>query len=240
MLRRLHVSQLFAGEVPLDRSQARHARVVLRLAEGATVELFDDHGAQAAGTLVFLGERRAAVRVAGVTRPPVAEGLRLTVASALPKGERADWMVEKLSELGVCAFVPLAAARSVVLPAGKAKHERWVRISTESAKQSRRPGVMRLAELTPVERLAQELSHSHTPALLLSTAADAIPIAQAVRSLTASREVVLLIGPEGGWTDHEIARLQGAGATAVRLTATVLRVETAAIAAAAVVLVHSG
>src|SRR6202011_2416558 len=133
----------------LDPSQARHAREVLRLPDGHPVEVFDDQGIVGTGVLVFEGPRDALVRVqqTSAEKPPAT----WSVASAVPKGERADWMVEKLSELGAAAFIPLIAARSVVLPEGRNKRERWVRIATESAKQSHRPGVMRIDELSPLE-----------------------------------------------------------------------------------------
>ena len=156
--RRVHVPAVRPGELLLDASQAHHARAVLRLGDGATVEVFDDAGNVASGTLAFDGARGAIVRVERIdlsaAEAAAAEGLRWSVAAAVPKGERADWMVEKLSELGCAAFIPLAAARSVVLPEGRSnKRDRWARIAAESAKQSRRRGVMRIAELTPLTEL---------------------------------------------------------------------------------------
>jgi 16S rRNA (uracil1498-N3)-methyltransferase len=124
----------------------------------------------------------------------------------------------------------LAAARSVVLPRGRNKQERWERIALESAKQSRRSGTMRIAPLTP---LAAALAAMAGAGWVLSTADDAQPIAQLARSPLSS--VTAFIGPEGGWTDDELAAFSRAGVTPVRLTDTILRVETAAIAAAATV-----
>jgi 16S rRNA (uracil1498-N3)-methyltransferase len=233
VLRRLHVPRLMPGQNELDPDQAHHARNVLRLEEGQTVEVFDDHGSIALATLHWHDPPGAVVRVAQIDRA-LESRVRWTVASAVPKGERADWMVEKLSELGTHAFIPLATARGVVLPEGKNKHERWVRIATESAKQSRRRGVMRIDPLTPVLQLL-----SAPPAgrmlWLLSPSPEAAPIAAAARdNLSRATEVILCVGPEGGWTDAEAAAFAAAGAKSVRLTDTILRVETAAVAAAAI------
>lgn len=226
--RRLHVSKLFVGQVLLDDTQAKHARDVLRLCEGASVEVFDDRGASATGTLIFPNGRNAAVKVERVVDPPVRQGPRIIVASAVPKGERADWMVEKLSELGAFAFIPLATERSVVLPAGKSKHERWKRIATESAKQSKRTGVMRIDELTPVaELLGRQLE-----GIVLTTAPD-VP-SFAVAPMLNSENLHLFIGPEGGWTDSELESFKAAGIQPARLADTILRIETAAIAATAI------
>ncbi len=133
----------------MPAAEAHHVRDVLRLAVGDELELFDAAGGTAVGRIVAVTVGVVAVEVSAVT---LAErvGVSLTVAAAVPKGDRADWMVEKLSELGVARFVPLAAARSVVLPGGRNKVERWERLAVESAKQCRRAGVMAIDPVTPV------------------------------------------------------------------------------------------
>src|SRR5690349_22937888 len=132
MVRRIHVSELRKGEIPLYPQEAHHARDVLRLQSGETVEVFDDAGRTASAVLVFSDDDQVAVRIEQFQQPPT--GFRWTVAAAIPKGERADWMVEKLSELGTARFIPLIAERSVVVPEGRNKQQRWARIATESAK----------------------------------------------------------------------------------------------------------
>ena len=229
--RRIHVPRLSPGETLLDPAQAHHARDVLRLTDGAAVEVFDDAGRVGRGVLL-IAEAGVAVRVERVDEA-ASQGLsiRLTVAAAVPKGERADWMVEKLSELGVAAFIPLAAARSVVLPEGKNKRERWARIATEAAKQSRRVGVMRVGDLTrPADLLKGE-----GPFWYLSTEPEGVQVGIAIADLPPASNVCAFVGPEGGWTDEELRQFSNAGAQAVRLTDTILRVETAAVAVAAVV-----
>jgi 16S rRNA (uracil1498-N3)-methyltransferase len=231
----------------LDAPQAHHARAVLRLGDGAAVEVFDDAGNVASGTLAFDGARGAIVRVERIdlaaADAAAAEGLRWSVAAAVPKGERADWMVEKLSELGCAAFIPLATARSVVLPEGRNKRDRWARIAAESAKQSRRRGVMRIEELTPLtELLARGTAHvtgaagpdGRPQGWFLSIQPDAIPVRAAI-GFELCDPFLLAIGPEGGWTPEELAALTAAGLTPVGLTRTILRVETAAVAAGAIV-----
>ena len=235
MLRRIHVSRISPGDIPLDPAEARHARDVLRLESGAAVEVFDDAGAVASGELILAG-RTASVRVGSIGEAQPPRGLDWTIAAAVPKGDRADWMVEKLSELGTAEFVPLAAARSVVLPEGRNKRERWTRIATESAKQCRRAGVMRIGELTKLDTaLAALADGGHHAGWYLSTAADALPVNEAAARATAAAPITAFIGPEGGWTDDELSRFAAAALTPVRLTATVLRVETAAIVTAAMI-----
>ena len=234
--RRIHVSKLSQGDLSLDEREAHHARDVLRLAEGAAVEVFDDAGATASATLIYRNSREVLVRVDSI-QPPPASSVKLVIASAIPKGARADWMVEKLSELGVDIFVPLATARSVVLPEGQQKRLRWERIAAEAAKQSRRAGVMRIEPLINLESLIQRVAENHAAAGYGSTSPAALPIAQAVDRRQARSPISswnIAIGPEGGWTEQEIAMLDQANFLSIKLTSSVLRVETAAIAAAAV------
>lgn len=232
MIRRLHAPAVFVGQVPLDPTQARHARDVLRLKPGDQVELFDDTGAVAIATLQFVGGKDVVATVQTLNHVPASDAPRVVVASAVPKGERADWMIEKLSELGVAAFIPLQTERSVVKPEGKNKRERWLRIATESAKQSRRTGVMRVEELRALteviekKRVGFHLSTSPTSELLPSALAN-----------WRGDELMLLIGPEGGWTDAEVQSFATAGIRGVRLTSTILRIETAAITAAGIAIV---
>ena len=204
---------------------------MLRLADGEQVEVFDDAGQVAAGVLRYRGATVVAIDVAEVTKP-VARTFSLTIAAAVPKGERADWMIEKLSELGVDMFVPLGAARSVVLPEGRNKHERWMRIATESAKQSRRMGTMQIGRLTPVNTAIQQLDGA---GWVCSTTGNPAPLNLLRRRPAA---LTVFIGPEGGWTDQELAAFADAAVTFVGLTQTVLRVETAAVAAAAILLIN--
>lgn len=229
-MRRLRVNLVTAGRLPLDPRQAHHARDVLRLKTGQRVEVFDHEGSAADGTIEIGSADQVYVIVHGDIRDAVA-GFRWTVASALPKGARADWMVEKLSELGAHAFVPLITSRSVVAPEGKSKLGRWARLAEESARQSRRIGVM---TIEPPIHLPCLLEHLTSPAWFLSAGSGAAPIVDAIARLGDADELTLLIGPEGGWSPDEIAALGSAGLTAVSLGATILRVETAAVAAGAI------
>jgi 16S rRNA (uracil1498-N3)-methyltransferase len=244
-VRRVHVEELRPGEIELDEASGHHIARVLRLTVDTEVELFDDRGSVASATIAQL-EPRVVVKVDSV-REASANVSRITIAAAVPKGERADWMVEKLSELGCAAWIPLATARSVVLPEGRNKRERWMRIATESAKQSRRAGVMRIEELTRVEDAVASVKDDLGVFLSTEAAAPSIVEALGGGASTETRpasgaakwrdapRVSLFIGPEGGWSDEEIDRFTRANMLGLRLTDTILRVETAAIAAAAVV-----
>lgn len=242
MLRRIHVSQPLRGDqrLSLDPDQAHHVRDVLRLKTNDPLELFDDAGTVALVRIIECDPSHVAVAVEQV-QEKTATG-EIVIASAVPKGDRADWMVEKLSELGVTRFVPLATARGVVLPTGQNKRDRWTRIATESAKQSRRAGVMQIDALTPLKAFLDALTaagrmqndvQSNPCIFYLSTKENAVPILSS--SILHPSSLTFLIGPEGGWTGQEIDLFKSSHLTGVKLTGTILRVETAAIAAAALV-----
>ncbi|MGH7214156.1 MAG: RsmE family RNA methyltransferase [Tepidisphaeraceae bacterium] len=250
MERRIHTDRLHAGEIELPAAEAHHVRDVLRLVPGSVVEIFDDEGSVGRGVLTVCGSAGVVVRVNEIQDAPNVP--RWVVASAVPKGERADWLVEKISELGASAFTPLITARSVVLPEGRGKRDRWLRLATESAKQSRRSGVMKIHELTPLgkaiesaleawpvnlpPRAREQRRPIHPPAVgwYLSTEENARPIHEVVFDPMTFSSLTLFVGPEGGWTPTETKAFDEAGFTPVALTDTVLRIETACVAAATI------
>lgn len=228
MPRRLLVPHLHPGLVTLPPDQAHHARDVLRLTTGDEVELFTPTGETATAQIAQSTPAAVIVNVTTITSPTAR--FDLTIASAVPKAARADWMIEKLSELGVARFIPLSTARSVVHPEGQNKIDRWQRLAAEAAKQSRRPGVMQITPLTPLNDVLATLSG---PTAYLSTASGCQPLSSILNPPSSS--LTLLVGPEGGWTDSEIASFADRHLTPITLGETILRVETAAMAAAAVV-----
>ena len=153
----------------------------------------------------------------------------LTLVLAIFKFDRLEWAIEKLTELGVARIVPVVARRTEahLAKAAEKRAERWRRIAREAAQQSRRlapPEIAAPAKLTAV--LSQR-------GIVLSEAGGE-PLARLAAN--ASTPLVLAIGPEGGWTEDELAAFDAAGWTAASLGPTILRAETAAIAATAIVL----
>jgi 16S rRNA (uracil1498-N3)-methyltransferase len=260
----VHVADLHAGTIELSPAAAHHARDVLRMKVGDAVELFDDGGAVAQGRIAQVRADKVVVEAGAVAR--ATRGVEWAVFSAVPKGARADWMIEKLSELGTSLFVPLVTQRSVVVLGGKARAERWERIAREAARQSRRAGVMRIGEAMTIE---QAVGRASGIGWYLSTEAGAMPMLAALGVVDGARAascprhgpqpdplhtqgphpdalpeyrerekgemVRVFVGPEGGWTNRETQLMQTSGLTGVSLGPTILRVETAAVAAAAIV-----
>lgn len=223
MARRFHVEQVRPGQNRLGRDASHHAKTVLRLQPGDAVELFDDAGHTGRGTILKIDGDTIVAQIDDVAT--AVAGIAVHIASAVPKASRADWMIEKLSELGVSRFTPLATERAVVLPEGTGKRDRWRRIAEEAARQSGRAGVMEIDPLTKLDAVV-----SAGRGWFCSTAPPADPLLQALANQP--NPVTLLIGPEGDWSPGEIARMKAAGWQPVTLGGTILRVETAAIVAA--------
>ncbi len=230
-MRRILVPRAVVGRIDLPPEQAHHLRDVLRMRTDAEIEIFDSAGSTGRGRIAAIGPDGVAIQVERVDLPPAGRP-RIAVAAAVPKGARADWMIEKLGELGVDRFIPLTTERGVVLPRGEAKQRRWARLAQESARQSQRSGIMRIENLTELKTILQQTASGRMAAWYLSPAEDAAPILELAAAIPP--ELTLLIGPEGGWSPAEIEAFDAAGIVAVRIAQTILRVETAAVAAAAV------
>jgi len=230
------------AEVParaeLPPAEAHHALHVLRLRTGAAVELFDGRGRRAEGRIADAARRRVTVAVERAwtepTPAPGAPGL-VHLAFAVPKGSRADWLVEKATELGLASLRPTIFERSVAgkEPLSAAKRERWLGHCAAAAKQAQVNWLPAIEDAAPLGDVLARASGSLI--LVGDTTADAMPVLEAM-ARRADEEILLVVGPEGGLTDAERATLRAAGAVAVRLGRSVLRVETAAIALAAAVI----
>lgn len=229
-----------AVRIWLPDDQGHHARSVLRLEEGEAVVLFDGAGTWCEARFSMGGGKREVGALVGLPlrRDPL-PGIRLTLACAVPKGERAEWLVEQASQLYVMRLQWLACDRGVVKPReGGGKIEKWRRLAVESAKQCGRTHVMGVSEPVTLEGLV-EATPVGVPLLWLDPRAET-GAREFLPRLAGAGEVVALVGPEGGWSDREAALLgragEGRAVHRLRLTETVLRIETAASTLAAVLL----
>lgn len=215
------------GALLLDPRQARHAVRVLRLRPGDRFVAFDGAGGQWEAELVQVRPQARARVVRPLPSPSVP--YRLTLYQGVPKGERMDLVVRMGTELGVEAFVPVRTRRTV---ARGDRSGRWRRVAVEAAKQCGRaaaPQVERVLEFGP----ALERFRAHGLRLVLWEGGGD-PLSRVVGE-SASSDIALFVGPEGGFDPEEVAALQQAGELC-SLGPLVLRTETAAVAAAAVIL----
>jgi 16S rRNA (uracil1498-N3)-methyltransferase len=229
--RRFFVDEVRGGSASLAGEDARHLGQVLRAEPGQVCELSDNRS-------VYLAEietvRKDGVRFRILEELPAeAPPLRIALFLALIKFERFEWAVEKATELGAESIVPVETARSEkgLERAAAKRTERWRRIARESSQQSRR---VRLPEIGAPVTLAQALGVPAALRYFLDEGGGTPLLAALPEKRTAGDEVRLLVGPEGGWADSERDCAIAAGWTRVCLGPSILRTETAALAAMAV------
>jgi 16S rRNA (uracil1498-N3)-methyltransferase len=229
---------LAAGRVTLSGPEGHHAAAVRRLRVGERADLSDGAGTLASCVVESVGRDSVGLTVQSVTEVPRAQPL-ITVAQALPKGDRGELAVELMTEVGVDAIVAWQAERCVVRwegERGKRALAKWRGTAREAAKQSRRawiPTVDGPAGLADIVGLV-----SGAACAVVLEAAAAIPLSRL--ALPTVGEIVLVVGPEGGISPAERAALGAAGALEARLGPTVLRTSSAGAAAAAVLMSGSG
>lgn len=220
--------------VVVEGDEAHHAVAVRRLRVGEPVALTDGAGALVVGEVATTGKRIFTVTTRSVERSPRPEP-HLVVVQALPKGDRGELAVEVLTEIGVGRIVPWAASRSVAVWKGERAERalaKWRSTAREAAKQARRtwhPDVDPLASTADVVALAADADL----VVVLHEAASA-PLADI--EVPHSGTVLVVVGPEGGLSDEEVADFVAAGAHSVRLGSEVLRTSTAGVAAAVALL----
>lgn len=214
--------------------EARHAAKVKRVEPGEVVEVLDGRGTVARGCVLRAGPesggrggREWVVEVEVETVTPAARVRpRVEVWSATPKGGRVDELIDGLSQIGAAAWTPLATARGVVSPR-ETKLGRLQRVAWEAAKQCGRAWAL---EIGPERPFAESLRAEEGVAVVLADGAGA------PYEPTGAATVRLLIGPEGGWSEAELALARELGVGVARFGPHAMRIETAAVVAAGIVL----
>ncbi|WP_067132592.1 16S rRNA (uracil(1498)-N(3))-methyltransferase [Microtetraspora malaysiensis] len=224
--------------VLLDGPEGRHAAAVRRLRPGERIDLTD--GAGLVAECVVRDVAKDSLTAEVLRRYEVeAARPRLVVVQGLPKGDRGELAVEMMTEAGVDVIVPWAASRCVTQwkgeRAGKAL-ARWRSTAREAGKQARRFHLPEVTEQATTTQVAELLAGAALGVVLHEEAARPL----SGLPLPADGDVVVVVGPEGGITDEEIAAFRAAGAVPALLGPTVLRTSTAGVAAAAVLLTRCG
>ncbi|HYI52256.1 MAG TPA: 16S rRNA (uracil(1498)-N(3))-methyltransferase [Microbacterium sp.] len=225
-------SALPGDAVALTGAEAHHAAAVRRVRVGEEVTVGDGRGTWLTGECEAVTPREVVVRVTARTDVPAASP-RILLAQALAKGDRDELAVQAATELGVDEIIPWQSARSVSRwNAAKAEkgRARWASIVREAAKQAHRAWIPDVATLETTSTLAARASASRV--IVLEPTAE---LRLTALTIDGTRDVVLVVGPEGGIAPDELEALRNAGAEPARLGGTVLRTSTAGPAALAVV-----
>ena len=220
------------GEVAyLCEEDARHATRVLRMKTGENCELFAD-GRRFSGEIASIGDGEVAVRITG-EMPSTEAKLRITLSQGLPKADKMELIVQKSVELGACAVVPVAMSRCVVQldqKDGRKKQERWQKIAREACKQSGRCEMMQVTEPISFKQLLSRLPE-HGAAIVPWEDARGYSLARFHKEHPDVTDLAIVIGPEGGMSEDEIARMKDVSCRSVTLGPRILRTETAGLCA---------
>lgn len=224
-----------SGRLTLDGPEGRHAARVRRLRAGERVDLTDGEGLLAECVVIVAGRDELELEVTRRVVTPAPQP-RIVVVQALVKGDRSELAVELLTEVGVDEIVPWAAQRCVATWVPERSARRWEQTAAEASKQARRSRWPVICDLATTSVVEQRIAAAAGAYVLHESAAKALVTVLAEAAPNPPGELVLVVGPEGGLTDAELAGFAKAGAANVRLGPTVLRASTAGCAAAAVLL----
>ncbi|MFO0013416.1 MAG: RsmE family RNA methyltransferase [Planctomycetota bacterium] len=234
-LARFYVARVTPGELELDDAESNHASRVLRSQVGEDVLLFDGLGNEGFGTIRSIDRRRVVVEVASTRFAPRDHDGRLTLAVAMPKGDRQRNVIEKLVELGVDHLIPIETHRAVAVIDENAS-TRLARYMVEACKQSRRNRFLQIHPSVPWQSFLRNGSHQPSSRWILHPHPRGVTCEQVIfgnqelkdgAERESPRSLVFAIGPEGGFTDEEIQLAESLGFEILDLGERILRVETA-------------
>ena len=247
MRRRFFVDRFDSDSAAIHGEAAEHLGRVLRAAAGQLYELSDGRQVWLARIERVSTSKRGGSRIEFSLVEPIAASepvLQLQLLLSIVKFDRFEWSLEKATELGATEIIPLSASRTdkALLAAAEKRHARWKKILIESAQQSRR---LRPPEITVATQPEKAFTESSADVkILLSERADARRLKDILGDHTARESskspqtvkisAALAIGPEGGWTNEEIAAARSAGFAEASLGENILRTETAVISSLAI------
>ena len=219
--------------VELVGTEARHLSTVLRLNVGGEVEVFDGAGTLACATITRLHREKVTLTVDSVQQIPRPGRGQIVIAASIAKGERFDWLIGKCTELGVDRIIPVLYERTIKQSRNPKIVDRWENLTVAAAKQCRR---LFLPCIDPPQSLSvvlQTIKNDYPQGYILlgSLNAQSPPL---ISQKFGFSDVIAFIGPEGGLTEKEQELLEKNDVQPVCLTDTILRIETAAIAFAAI------
>lgn len=224
-----------ATPLTLDQEQSRHINRVLRLARGEKIILFDGQGNEFNATLLEVG-KKVTVEISQHHRveavPPI-----IHLHQALLKGKKIEFIIQKMTELGIDYFHPFVSSHTAAKPPKAARLERWQKISLESCKQCGRARMMRVNPPTPLSEAVTRVDPAQ--ALLFWEEEDERTIGE-LNDLEQRDELHIFIGPEGGFAREEVKLFQQRGIPTLSMGPFIMKADTAALCAVTLVLHQAG
>lgn len=243
-MHRFFVPQLYNEEMYIEGVDARHISKVLRMQPGDKLQIVSDDGVSAMAEITAIASERVSVRCLEKLAESHEPRVRLVLAQGLAKGEKMDFIIQKAVEMGAYSVIPVAMEHSVVrLDGAKAakKVERWQKIAESAAKQSKRDII---PQVQPVQSMAEMLaSGDYETKIIAYECEDRLSLKAALKAAEAAggiKELLLIIGPEGGISEGELELARQAGAVPVSLGRRILRAETAGLVAISAIFYETG
>jgi 16S rRNA (uracil1498-N3)-methyltransferase len=221
----------FNGQsITISGEDVHHIVKVLRMKTGDELLLCDGKGAEYSAKIARINKSDITAEVKARSSREIRYPL-ITLGQGLPKSDKMDWIVQKATELGVATIVPLVTERTIAKIKDEEKRvSRWQKISREAAMQSNRLDIPQVGHLVSFPEFLRTLAPEPRTLLLLPWEEGTVPIREILRANSDIKNIIVLIGPEGGFSAHEAEAAQAKGFHLVSLGPNLLRTETAAIA----------
>ena len=240
-MHRFFIPQLYNEEMTITGVDAKHIGKVLRMQPGDKLQIVSDDGVSALAEVVAITESTVTVRCLEKLAESHEPAVKITLAQGLAKGEKMDFIIQKAVELGAYSIVPVAMEHSVVrLDGSKAdkKVERWQKIAEAAAKQSKRDIIPQVQDVQTVKEMLA--NNDCKTKIIAYECEDRMSLKTALREAGQMEDLLLIIGPEGGISEGELAKSREAGAVPVSLGRRILRAETAGLVAMSAIFYETG
>jgi 16S rRNA (uracil1498-N3)-methyltransferase len=218
------------GMLKIEGSEVRHIRRVLRLKAGDEITVFDGSANDYEGTIVEQGSTSVVIKVKNIFSPQRESPLKVTLAQSLLKGEKMDYLIQKVTELGINEIVPFFSSRSIPLleKTGRLKrYHRWEKIAIEASKQCGRGVIPHIEPLKDYSEMLRIVSSDSLPLILCEKEGERLK--EVLKRLKEGVGVFFIVGPEGGLSEEEVDQAKKMGFFPVTLGRRILRSETASL-----------
>lgn len=233
-MRRFFVEKIIpaGGFLSIIGKEARHIVTVLRMKKGETLILMDREGQSFKATIEAVHYKEVKVRITKTIPPLPPSPVKISLAQALIKSHPMEYLIKKVTELGIGSIHPFYSERTVIKLKPeqlKNKMDRWMEIMKSACKQCGRVTLPTLNTPLPFEELINTVPNKKTLKVLLWEDEDKVDLKRLLTSMSFEPHIFAIVGPEGGFTSNEIKRAREAGFQIISLGKRILRAETAAV-----------
>lgn len=241
-MRRLFYKGLLADTIKITGSDAHHLMHVMRAKAGQLVTVVDDNGQVAAMEMVAFSDSAVTLQLKEHLAADTESPLKIMLAQCLLKADKMDMVVQKAVELGAVGVIPISSQNCVArydAKKGAARKDRWQKIADEAAKQCGRTALLKVRPIVTLGQFIADMQATDSSLVFFYENENEQSVKEYLRSLKA-KQIVLLVGPEGGFSLDEAKLIEEAGGKSVTLGPRILRAETAALTAIAVTQYENG